>query len=117
MAHVGEWRGDTGTREFERELTSHFKLVARVALPNFGNTACVLQLLLRDSVVFAPTAPSAYVVCVCVCVCGLCVFVSTMTCAMFVSMSTSMSMPMSMTIPACLPPSVHHQVQPHSVGT
>ena len=42
IALVGEWRGDTGTRAFERYLTSNFRLVQFIPLPNFGNTACVV---------------------------------------------------------------------------
>lgn len=38
ISYVGEFRGDTGTAAFEKELFLQWICVDRVALPNFGNT-------------------------------------------------------------------------------
>ena len=38
IAHVGEWRGDTGDAAFERDLAAGWRLVERLPLPTWGDT-------------------------------------------------------------------------------
>lgn len=64
VAHVGEWRGDTGTRAFESALVSSFALERTVALPNWGNTAYSLTLWRRRSAPLRhPAVPSLLLPC------------------------------------------------------
>jgi hypothetical protein len=37
--YVGEFHGDTGTKELELELCSHWRMATKCALPTFGDTA------------------------------------------------------------------------------
>ncbi|OQR84505.1 hypothetical protein ACHHYP_13300 [Achlya hypogyna] len=39
LVYVGEWYGETGDRQFECDVMKSFKLVQRVALPNWTDTA------------------------------------------------------------------------------
>lgn len=45
--YVGEWRGNTGTREFEQLLLQEWSLEKRVKLPNWGSEANVLMVWRR----------------------------------------------------------------------
>ena len=48
IAHVGEMRGDTGTKEFEEELSMRWvRHCDPIALPNFGDTCYALTLWTR----------------------------------------------------------------------
>jgi hypothetical protein len=47
VAHVGEYRGDTGTRPFERLLETVFDCQQEVLLPNWGDTAYALTIWRR----------------------------------------------------------------------
>jgi hypothetical protein len=48
IAHVGEMRGDTGTKEFEAELSMRWvRHCDPIALPNFGDTCYALTLWTR----------------------------------------------------------------------
>ena len=48
IAHVGEMRGDTGTKEFEAELSTRWvRHCDPIALPNFGDTCYALTLWTR----------------------------------------------------------------------
>jgi hypothetical protein len=49
VAVCGEWRGDTGTRQFEEKLARGFQLEAEVPLPNWSNTRYSLTLWRRRS--------------------------------------------------------------------
>jgi hypothetical protein len=47
VCYVGEYRGDTGTRAFERLLESAFDCLQEVPLPNWGDTAYSLTIWKR----------------------------------------------------------------------
>lgn len=47
LCHVGEWRGDTGTRAFHAELASTFELEQQVPLPNWGDSSAELTVWRR----------------------------------------------------------------------
>jgi hypothetical protein len=38
LVHIGEWLGDTGNLQFERELACRWELISRVPLPTWGDT-------------------------------------------------------------------------------
>jgi len=47
VLYVGEWRGNTGTRQFEEKLLSDWELVERTPLPGWGAEANALMVWRR----------------------------------------------------------------------
>ena len=64
IAHVGEWRGDTGHRSFEESLAMGWELSARMPLPNWGDTVEDLTLWRRRKAPL-PTPPATHPVLAC----------------------------------------------------
>lgn len=70
VCYVGEYRGDTGTKSFEKLLESSFSCIKEVLLPNWGDTAYSLTIWKRrESINSAPLIGHPSRKCV---VCGLC---------------------------------------------
>ena len=55
VIHVGEWRGDTGDTQLEKEFGLKWDLVLRLPLPNWGDTAEDLTVWRRKKEPLPPT--------------------------------------------------------------
>lgn len=64
LAHVGEWRGDTGDESFEAALAQGWRLCARLPLPCWGDTVEDLTLWRREAVP-RPAPPTLHPVLAC----------------------------------------------------
>ena len=64
IAHVGEWRGDTGDASFETQLAQGWELVSRLPLPCWGDTIEDLTIWTRRPTPL-PTPPLQHPVLAC----------------------------------------------------